>query len=566
MKRRSRLFVWVLSFLFVFLTALPAYSDEFEYPIMQPDKETLLQWISWYESAPIAPFVETDYVEASNSVLSHLDYVASQRNQGSCGNCWAWAGQALMGIDLDIQYSVFDRLSVQYINSCESSVIGKTCCSGGWLQDVADFYTDASVGAAIPWSNTNANWQDGDASCDTPCASISTSPDYPITGMTVQTVPTHDVGQAQAIANIKNQIDQGEAVWFAFFLPTGADWTQFGSFWSNQGESVIHNLDYGCGKTWEPYYGGGHAVTIVGYNDSEPNPYWVVLNSWGTAGGNRPNGLFRLDMDMNYDCTFYDGGQYWSYYWQVLDIDWGAISSYDFCFIHYDTELYFDYVAPWWLIGEAKHPSCGTGDLIGVVSPWVYILNRDWPSGSSCTESVFLMGHLWDLSFNWINLSGGTGSGTLVPCPTVGEAPDAQDAGMDAADVEYTYCFQSDSGIKYEFNCDGYYLLGQADHPICGVCPLLGAVEYPVFSWYVDIPSGTSSCTEGYIYAGLLDSLSGIWHNNGASGEGNFVLTPCSTGSPLFGAGKPDASLDSSLKGVFHIDGAEASALPGVMK
>ncbi|MFP3912096.1 MAG: C1 family peptidase, partial [Desulfobacteraceae bacterium] len=64
--------------------------------------------------------------------------------------------------------------------------------------------------------------------------------------------------------------------------------------------------------------GGGHAVLCVGYNDNDPeNAYWVMLNSWGTTA-KRPNGLFRVDMDMNYDCMDLT----WEYnlYWQTLNI------------------------------------------------------------------------------------------------------------------------------------------------------------------------------------------------------------------------------------------------------
>ena len=35
---------------------------------------------------------------------------------------------------------------------------------------------------------------------------------------------------------------------------------------------------------------GGHAVTIVGYNDAEK--YWLVRNSWGTHWGE--NGYFKI--------------------------------------------------------------------------------------------------------------------------------------------------------------------------------------------------------------------------------------------------------------------------------
>jgi hypothetical protein len=226
-----------------------------------------------------------------------------------------------LGIALDVEEGILDRLSVQYINSCEFSIIGKTCCDGGWLSDLADFYDLTEI--AIPWSNTNANWQDGDASCDTPCASISTSPNYPVALINEQRIPTHGVGQARAIANIKNVLNQDKAVWFAYFLATGDDWDNFRTFWRNQQETVTWNPDFSCGHIWDD--GGGHAVLCVGYNDDDPaNRYWIMVNSWGTAGGGRPNGIFRLDMNMNYDCKFWDGAWYDSFLWQTLDIEYGA--------------------------------------------------------------------------------------------------------------------------------------------------------------------------------------------------------------------------------------------------
>ena len=57
-----------------------------------------------------------------------------------------------------------------------------------------------------------------------------------------------------------------------------------------------------------------------------------MLNSWGTAGGRRPNGLFRVNMDMNYRCVNYP---YYSFYWQTLDIDFGEVGGWPFC-LYYD--------------------------------------------------------------------------------------------------------------------------------------------------------------------------------------------------------------------------------------
>ena len=332
MKKR---FLWLfLGLILVANLAGAVWSDEVKEPctIMHPDRETRQRWIQDYEKAPRA-YIDKALsfsipLKGSLSLLSHLEYTPSERNQGSCGNCWAWAGTGVMAIALDVEEGIRDRLSVQYINSCGGTGLNYACC-GGWLSDVVDYYT--SNRQAIPWSNTNASWQDVTKECynglsDVSCYSISTSPNYSIGSIEEQAIETQGVGQAQAIANIKNVLNQGKAVWFGYFLATGDDWTNFLNFWNNEGEEVTWNPDFSCGHIWIEGEGGGHAVLCVGYNDNDPdNSYWIMVNSWGTAGGDRENGIFRLDMDMDYDCIFYDMGRaYYSFYWQTLDIKYGA--------------------------------------------------------------------------------------------------------------------------------------------------------------------------------------------------------------------------------------------------
>jgi hypothetical protein len=95
---------------------------------------------------------------------------------------------------------------------------------------------------------------------------------------------------------------------------------------NNHGESTLWYPDPYCGQTWVEGGGGGHAVLIVGYNDDDPNPsnhYWIVVNSWGTGNGNRPNGIYRVPMYINYGCTYYDPGDnknYWSNQFMTLDV------------------------------------------------------------------------------------------------------------------------------------------------------------------------------------------------------------------------------------------------------
>lgn len=316
--------------------------DVLDASIMRPDMETRLKWIKDYESAPRAPIdnniklmlteAQDINVGTSLSLLNYLQYTPVQRNQGSCGNCWVWAGTGIMEIALNVQNGIKDRFSIQFLNSCKS---GSYACCGGYLTDVSSFYS--GKGYSIPWSNTNAFYQDGSRTCVSgssavSCGSISTSPNYPITSITAQTISTIGVGQSSAIANIKNILNQNKAVWFAYWLARGSDWTAFFNFWLYQNETAIWDPDPYCGATWDSG-GGGHAVLIVGYNDDDLNPanhYWLVLNSWGTAGGNRPNGLFRMKMYMNYDCSYYYPGYGWYYdrNFQTLNVQFSPLMDF----------------------------------------------------------------------------------------------------------------------------------------------------------------------------------------------------------------------------------------------
>jgi len=316
--------LWLLSLIlgsavFAQDTSLPDNAG-FQFPIMRPDPVTLQKWMEDYEKAPGAemdPAIHLYLLEAESlgvttslNLLNHIQYTPNERNQGGCGNCWVWASTGVMEIALDVQNSVHDRLSTQFLDSCKTD---SYACCGGNLSMFSNWY--ASTGYAIPWSNTSASFQDGSSSyscpsasgsSNVPCGSISTTPNYPITSISPTTISTTGYsGDATPIANIKNILNQGKGVYFAFWLANQTDWNGFYSFWGGQPETTIWDPDVYCGHTWVNGEGGGHAVLIVGYDDSSTDPtqqYWIVLNSWGTTSG-RPNGLFRMKMHMNYNCT-----------------------------------------------------------------------------------------------------------------------------------------------------------------------------------------------------------------------------------------------------------------------
>lgn len=297
------------------LLAQAALAQSGTHTIMHPDAETLQRWIAAYNNAPRVvlprPPRAPSALPTNVSLLSHVNYVPTERDQGICGNCWQWAGTGVMEISLDVQQGIFDRLSVQFPGSCDD--VGGCGCSGGWLQDLANEYT--YIGYCIPWTNANAHWQNGNGSCNTPCDTIGKAPAYEISYINGTVIPSQGVAQDEAILNIKTILNQYKGVWFAWYLPDASAWSSFYSFWDNQPESAIWQPDLYCGYTY--LGGGGHAVLCVGYNDEPGNRYWLMLNSWGTTA-QRPNGLFRVAMDMNYGCQ--NSGLGYAFYWQTLDL------------------------------------------------------------------------------------------------------------------------------------------------------------------------------------------------------------------------------------------------------
>ncbi len=307
---------------------------------MTPDRETRQEWLELYDRAPCASLDQILTRSLSESpgmhfdLLEHLEYDPVERNQGTCGNCWVWTGAGILEIALSAQEGIKDRLSVQYGTSCFNGGVGKDwACCGGWLDWVADFYR--ATGFAVPWSNANASWQDGaqrceDLSTSVPCGSIATTCRYPITECAATRIATHGIGKQAAIANIKNVLHQNKAVWFAFYFPNATAIEQFRDFWRNESEQTIWDPDYLCGHTWIEAEGAGHAVLCLGYNDTDPqHAYWIMLNSWG-ATKSRPNGLFCMEMDMNYDCFYID--QYrdvHTFYWETLNVTFALPDHFD---------------------------------------------------------------------------------------------------------------------------------------------------------------------------------------------------------------------------------------------
>ena len=222
-----------------------------------------------------------------------LDNVPIDRNQHNCGNCWVWGCTGTMEIALNVQNGIRDRLSTQFITSCDTAM---SPCNGGSFSDFRAFYR--LQGFALPWSNNNADYC-GSQTCRA-CGNISTAPRYRISNIDYYSIPTWN-GQSNAIYSVKKALSENKGLYFYFYLPTYAAWSVFDDFFYNKNESVVWSSFY-CGVTPD---GGaqGHVVLCVGYyDDGGANQYWIMLNSWGAPSG-RPTGLFHVAMNVDYNCS-----------------------------------------------------------------------------------------------------------------------------------------------------------------------------------------------------------------------------------------------------------------------
>ncbi|MDD4126611.1 MAG: C1 family peptidase [Methanomicrobium sp.] len=272
-----------------------------------------------------------EILPVSVSLLENFAYVPAEWDQtgGSpdhCGNCWVWADTGALQMELFRQKGIRDPLSVQYFTSLYHNGTGIWACCGGSPVFFADFYN--ITGKAVPLSNMNASFADSATMCENgestsvPASSIQTYPNYPIEEMHAEMIATNaiyeeeDISKETAIDSIKSVLASGSAV---VLIYTPDDWDSFMTFWEKESESAIFRPESTPDVAEND---GGHVMLILGYNDTAPKDrYWEVLNSWG-APENRPDGTFKLDMDLDYSMQNPDGVNTFEFY--VQNVTWGG--------------------------------------------------------------------------------------------------------------------------------------------------------------------------------------------------------------------------------------------------
>lgn len=299
------------------------------YGIMYWNTNQQAQWQADLAAMPVYQ-LPSGYANTPGSVnlLPNLHDNPITRDQGNTGTCWLWGFTAVMSIDYDVQHggapALTNGLSVEFA-AANLGFVNSSLQSGGSPETFKHFYE--AVGFALPW--TNAVWTDGSGCNKTPSAWITTQPNCPLSQVTFTQLPTWTNDQPFAIATIKSVLDAGKPLWFNLTLANETDWSIFMAYWgkSNLTEDAIIDLAYGAGHMLVFEQGGGsHTMACVGYDDTDANPanhYWLILNSWGTVDGHRPNAVFHMVMNTQYDASVTNNMQpYRMFEFGTLDTVW----------------------------------------------------------------------------------------------------------------------------------------------------------------------------------------------------------------------------------------------------
>ena len=183
--------------------------------------------------------------------------VTSPKNQGSCGSCWAFASVGALESHLLKAYSVGpENLSEQQQISCNTAMWG---CLGGSSNAIRFWEGDASKGSG-PVDETYFPYTASDATICRNEAGAQLS--YRVTGW-------HTV----AATDFKNSLSTYGPSYWRYDV-----YGDFYTYWNNgqPGEVYVNSTSD---------YQGGHAVLLIGWDDSKGA--YLCKNSWGNGG---PNG------------------------------------------------------------------------------------------------------------------------------------------------------------------------------------------------------------------------------------------------------------------------------------
>ena len=223
------------------------------------------------------PGVKGEEIYGQSSLPAQLDWrnynggnwVTSIKDQGNCGSCWAFAPIASLESRMMIwtlDPGINPDYSEQFLVSCSDA----GACDGGWESYAQDYMQITGVPdeACFPY-------EAADIFCG-PC------PGYENRLVRIQNWNWVNGDQLSTnVEAIKSSLLMGPVTTYMI---------------------VYEDFLYYSGGIYQYVYGvsgGGHCVTLVGWDDTTSPPCWIGKNSWGTGWGEM--GFFKIKMGDNED-------------------------------------------------------------------------------------------------------------------------------------------------------------------------------------------------------------------------------------------------------------------------
>lgn len=215
--------------------------------------------VSAQDSTPLAALPDPLTAPTGSLNWVNYNYVTPVKDQGNCGSCWAFATTAALESQVAIATGSLLDLAEQIIVSCSGA---GNCEEGGYLDAASNYILNVGVPleACFPYTGTTNT-------CSNATCPLWQSDTYSITGW-------HPVSNGSPnLTNIKNSLyTYGPLI---VSLDIYEDLYHY--------STGVYSHVYGT-------YQGGHAVLLVGYDDSLQ--CFIAKNSWGTDWGEA--GFFKI--------------------------------------------------------------------------------------------------------------------------------------------------------------------------------------------------------------------------------------------------------------------------------